>query len=724
MATNRPRKSLVGALFAGTVLLVSTILMFAPSVASSATSGSGVEPTFVSGNPSCADLGYSTEFKVEPVSSGTFSDGTITVGITVVNTAAGPTFDWTATRNVEAVIAKGGPNANLYVYDPPATADTGLHAPVGPSGDYFGLSHISFCYDPTVFGSFEVTKQVTGATDGYVAGSTFTVAYDCDDGSEGTLTLADGETDGVSGLPLGTTCTLSETAKPDTAGPSYVWGAESWNPSNVVVIATETKVSVTLTNPLDQRLGAFEVTKQVTGATDGYVAGSTFTVAYDCTDGTQGSFQLTDGQTSGVSGLPVGTTCTLSETAKPDTTAPSYVWGTESWDPSNVVLIADTSTVKVKLTNPLERRFGSFEVTKQVTGATDGYVAGSTFTVAYDCDDGSEGTLTLADGETDGVSGLPLGTTCTLSETAKPDTAGPSYVWGAESWNPSNVVVIATETKVSVTLTNPLDQRLGAFEVTKQVTGATDGYVAGSTFTVAYDCDDGSEGTLTLADGETDGVSGLPVGTTCTLSETAKPDTAGPSYVWGAESWNPSNVVVIGDTSTVSVTLTNPLQRVLGGLVVTKQLTGAVAGYVAGSAFGFELDCDGDDHDGSFTLGAGDSISFGDIPLGTSCAVTEVSVPDAAEGFEYGTPVLVPVDGTVVIDSEIEPVTVLVQNPLDELPEAIAEVITPPAVAGIQQAPQVGVLPVTGAQVLTLLVAALGLLAGGTFLVRRTRRAD
>jgi hypothetical protein len=45
------------------------------------------------------------------------------------------------------VIVKGGPNANFYDYRPDGEdADKNLHAPVNPgSGDFYGLSHISFC---------------------------------------------------------------------------------------------------------------------------------------------------------------------------------------------------------------------------------------------------------------------------------------------------------------------------------------------------------------------------------------------------------------------------------------------------------------------------------------------------------------------------------------------------------------------------------------------------
>ena len=58
-------------------------------------------------------------------------------------------FDWNSNIGVDAVIVKGGPNSDAFVYDPgigEVTLDTDLHAPV-INGSPFGLSHIEFCYD-------------------------------------------------------------------------------------------------------------------------------------------------------------------------------------------------------------------------------------------------------------------------------------------------------------------------------------------------------------------------------------------------------------------------------------------------------------------------------------------------------------------------------------------------------------------------------------------------
>ena len=109
-----------------------------------------VTPTFQSGNPSCpAGL---NELKVDPPADGDFEDDDETPGpleVTLTIDEGAKEFDWTSNIGVDIVIVKGGPNANVYTYSPESTGDTGLHAPLNDdgSGDWYGLSHISFCYD-------------------------------------------------------------------------------------------------------------------------------------------------------------------------------------------------------------------------------------------------------------------------------------------------------------------------------------------------------------------------------------------------------------------------------------------------------------------------------------------------------------------------------------------------------------------------------------------------
>ena len=112
--------------------------------------GDGVLPSYVEGNPSCEDLGYEAGFKPQPepppTGTYTFPDGINTVDIV----SDGVYFDWVSTLGIDAVIVKGGPNANVFIYDPPTESlnDTGLHSPINPSNSkIYSISHIEFCYD-------------------------------------------------------------------------------------------------------------------------------------------------------------------------------------------------------------------------------------------------------------------------------------------------------------------------------------------------------------------------------------------------------------------------------------------------------------------------------------------------------------------------------------------------------------------------------------------------
>lgn len=109
-----------------------------------AASAASVEPTLILGNPSCEG-----GIKIEPVTSGTYADGAIT--ITTTNTSAGQEFSFTTNGLfVTSVIVKGGPNANLYDYSATGgvTSDSGLHSPLNPNnGRWYGLSHLCFFVD-------------------------------------------------------------------------------------------------------------------------------------------------------------------------------------------------------------------------------------------------------------------------------------------------------------------------------------------------------------------------------------------------------------------------------------------------------------------------------------------------------------------------------------------------------------------------------------------------
>jgi LPXTG-motif cell wall-anchored protein len=163
---SRRRYALAGlaSMGAGAVILVGAL----PGGAGAAVElgSTHVDPTQESGNVPCPE--GLTDLKVGnggPPVDGTFTDGTLEVTIDVRDTADGQVFDWTSNIGVDIVIVKGGPNSNVYTYDPESTGDTGLHAPVNPNNDmFFGLSHISFCYDEDQVTTSTTAEETTSTT--------------------------------------------------------------------------------------------------------------------------------------------------------------------------------------------------------------------------------------------------------------------------------------------------------------------------------------------------------------------------------------------------------------------------------------------------------------------------------------------------------------------------------------------------------------------------------
>jgi hypothetical protein len=174
------RRSRMAALVAAAATLgLAMTLLVTPAFATH------VEPELFQDNPTCGQLGdYDHEFKVEPVTAGLHEDpnSEFEVTLTLNSTADGQTFDFVANLGVDAVFAKGGPGGNLYVYDPAATSDTGLHAPGNDQGTavasapWSGLSHISFCFNDVPEATPTPTPSPTPTTESSVQGGTPTAS--------------------------------------------------------------------------------------------------------------------------------------------------------------------------------------------------------------------------------------------------------------------------------------------------------------------------------------------------------------------------------------------------------------------------------------------------------------------------------------------------------------------------------------------------------------------
>ena len=217
---------------------------------------------------------------------------------------------------------------------------------------------------------------------------------------------------------------------------------------------------------------------------------------------------------------------------------------------------AGGANIELSVNNTANSSTGTFSVTKDVTGPADvvAMTGGTSYTVNYTVN-GTPATtpLTVTDGQTVTSPALPVGATVVLTE-VKPVVTG--VVFGTPVFTPSTVT-IGQGTNVAVTLENPVTLATGGFSVTKDVTGpdAAVKLAAGTTYTVDYTVDGVKAATpITLKDGETKTVEGLPFGSKVVLSEAA-PVTTG--VIYGTPKFSATDVT-IGEKTVVAVTLENP----------------------------------------------------------------------------------------------------------------------------------------------------------------------
>jgi hypothetical protein len=138
-------------LVVGTALAVlASLLLVLPAGAAS------VDPLFVEGNPKCSgeagpnqpSLGMDGGVSIDVLDLvANFDDGSFSVDL-VFDAEAGTLSFSDASEPVAAVIMKGGPNANVYLYNPAVTADDDLVTPTNPNNDKaYGISHVDFCFE-------------------------------------------------------------------------------------------------------------------------------------------------------------------------------------------------------------------------------------------------------------------------------------------------------------------------------------------------------------------------------------------------------------------------------------------------------------------------------------------------------------------------------------------------------------------------------------------------
>ena len=482
-------------------------------------------------------------------------------------------------------------------------ARTAIGTSVGP--DVNGLGTGTLLFGNIERGAFTITKKVVDGAGFVPANTTYTVEVRCTLGGSPVtgynpraFTLTGGQTVTVGPLQVGTTCAIAEVPAPS--------GVDVTVQPTSVTIGQGGDVNVMVTNTYP--VGYGEVVKVVDGQLAGELAppGTEFEVEVSCTFPTgfpvQGAIPgydpkalaIESGATVGQPGpavkigpLPVGTTCTATETDD-NGADPSSV------SPGSVTIAEGGPTQQTRFTASNTYNPAAVKVLKKVEPA--GIVPDDTeFTARVDCwfptnqtpgqgpPDRSE-TVTFSVDQPGVVSNLPLNSLCQVTET---DTHGASAVVDPAGLFP----VDADPFEVTITNTFPV----GQLTVEKVVTDPSGLVAAGTEYTINVACTfDGNDlpprdVVLTYATDLSETLTGIPFGTTCTLTEQ---DLNGAASVTFEPGGGTSATVTIGPDPNDDVTVTATNDYPAGTFPIRKSVIGPGAGFVpAGTEFEVTVTC-------------------------------------------------------------------------------------------------------------------------------------
>jgi large repetitive protein len=530
------------------------------------------------------------------------------------------------------------------------------------------------------YAGFTVQKSVsTNAKDASGAAIKYTGSYpftaSCKIGATEFLTaqqqsfsLTDGQSKTFDQLPAGAVCTVTETDALSAASTSIT--TDQSGHSQTVESATSKQFALvaggvsanTLKFTNSYTTGSLQITKLVAGAGADTWGTGTFEVKTECTltNATDHSgntlvysntHQLTKDNPNNfweITDLPTDANCTVSETKTTGANSSAI-------DAPNPVI--DTGTQLVNITNTFGT--GSVKVTKAITAnatsvnTREPWKSG-TYPVTLKCtkdftNDGTAEALDLDSVLGSGYSsktitgagtaqwdGLPQGATCTVTEGTSTVADQPQPTASVGSTDVGNATI------APLTLTNEFTA--GKLVIHKDITGNATSWGTGP-FTFAVSCTQAgvgtvfsTEATLTPTVGQTSldsaALGPIPFASVCAVTETGA---GGATNVT-----SPSPVTITEDAATSNthtVTFTNEFAK--AGFTVTKAVTSsaknAAGALITYKAAAFTASCQfkgaealTNSADRSFTLAAGASKTFSDLPTGAACTVTESNVMGAA----------------------------------------------------------------------------------------------
>ena len=265
------RARVVGSVSALALVAGLTVALTAGSAV--ADTASDERATFSDGNvTTCEEIGLGDSIQLpDPTSNVSADDGAVKA---VVETNSGPIHTGQGQEVnvtildtnvvIDAVVVKGGNGYN--VYDDPSVLPPALQpkqhyiAPFNNGGNVPTVSHYFVCYHleegPTT-GNLAVHKSVIPPVSGAVVPTSFNIHVDCESG-DFDLVLVDGQTETITGLPIGDICIVTE----DESGFPPL-SAVNYTPPTANTDGVEIGEGTTVTVDITNDFGDVEGTKVV-----------------------------------------------------------------------------------------------------------------------------------------------------------------------------------------------------------------------------------------------------------------------------------------------------------------------------------------------------------------------------------------------------------------------------------------------------------------------------
>jgi uncharacterized repeat protein (TIGR01451 family) len=503
------------------------------------------------------------------------------------------------------------------------------------------------------------------------------------------------------GLPAGTTCTVTETNARGATTTSTVTtdaGAVSGGASPAAFTLTEGDNSVAFAN--DFGVGSLTVTKALAGlAKDEDWAAGPFDIRVVCTNANANpttvwaqTFELSRASTTRtIDHLPAGSSCTITEpesngansvalpsavTITRDTTASATV--TNTFDYARLT-VSKTVTTNAVDGSGTATRPGPFSFSVVCTFTHDGV----TDTVIGDEFSASPMTFSLSHGGSQAITGLPTGSSCTVTESTPVGSPTTSMRKTTSSASPTSTNGLSTTIGPLTKDTNPTTGTntvqvtntypVGSLKITKSLQGGASTQFGTGPFTFHIECTQpGIAATYTKNVTITGGagsqtVANILAGSVCSVTETST-GTGEDARVYLDNSnqvFDGTGVTIVG-SATRTVTVQN--WYLTGQVTVSKTVTGPGAAFATGP-FTVSLACTRDGKTVTIAGGAIRSlttstpVTYTLLPNGASCTLTEtgtygagtVSMSDGTTTTGNGFTFVVDANESSLTDNQTQP---------------------------------------------------------------------